>query len=207
MELLPRVPAGPERAAPALDPGQRRHPGAAHGAGHRDRGRSARSSVNHSGQLPSVTLSFDPAPGVSIGEAVAAVQAVASTALPARASRRASRHGPGVPGRAARPAHAAGARHPGDLHRARHPVRELHPPADDPLRAAVRGIRRAAGALDVRGSTSASTPSSGIIMLVGLVKKNAIMMIDFALEAERSEGKPPRARRSWRPAWSASGRS
>jgi HAE1 family hydrophobic/amphiphilic exporter-1 len=32
----------------------------------------------------------------------------------------------------------------------------------------------------------------GIIMLVGLVKKNAIMMIDFALEAERKEGKPPR---------------
>ena len=32
----------------------------------------------------------------------------------------------------------------------------------------------------------------GIIMLVGLVKKNAIMMIDFALEAERNEGKAPR---------------
>jgi len=32
----------------------------------------------------------------------------------------------------------------------------------------------------------------GIIMLVGLVKKNAIMMIDFAIEAERREGKSPR---------------
>src|SRR5262249_7410233 len=32
----------------------------------------------------------------------------------------------------------------------------------------------------------------GIIMLVGLVKKNAIMMIDFALDAERSEGKTSR---------------
>jgi len=31
----------------------------------------------------------------------------------------------------------------------------------------------------------------GIIMLVGLVKKNAIMMIDFALDAERNEGKKP----------------
>ena len=31
----------------------------------------------------------------------------------------------------------------------------------------------------------------GIIMLVGIVKKNAIMMIDFALDAERNEGKPP----------------
>ena len=32
----------------------------------------------------------------------------------------------------------------------------------------------------------------GIIMLVGLVKKNAIMMIDFALDAERKEGKSSR---------------
>src|SRR5256885_10113100 len=30
-----------------------------------------------------------------------------------------------------------------------------------------------------------------IILLIGIVKKNAIMMIDFALEAERKEGKPP----------------
>jgi multidrug efflux pump len=32
----------------------------------------------------------------------------------------------------------------------------------------------------------------GIVLLIGIVKKNAIMMIDFALEAEREEGKPPR---------------
>jgi multidrug efflux pump len=31
----------------------------------------------------------------------------------------------------------------------------------------------------------------GVILLIGIVKKNAIMMIDFALEAEREEGKPP----------------
>jgi HAE1 family hydrophobic/amphiphilic exporter-1 len=31
----------------------------------------------------------------------------------------------------------------------------------------------------------------GIIMLIGIVKKNAIMMIDFALDAERTEGKSP----------------
>src|SRR5207248_3967450 len=31
----------------------------------------------------------------------------------------------------------------------------------------------------------------GIILLIGIVKKNAIMMIDFALEAEREQGKPP----------------
>jgi multidrug efflux pump len=46
----------------------------------------------------------------------------------------------------------------------------------------------------------------GIILLIGIVKKNAIMMIDFALDAERNEGCPP-ARRSTRPACCASGRS
>ena len=38
----------------------------------------------------------------------------------------------------------------------------------------------------------ASIALIGIILLIGIVKKNAIMMIDFALEAERNEGKPPR---------------
>ena len=32
----------------------------------------------------------------------------------------------------------------------------------------------------------------GIVLLIGIVKKNAIMMIDFALEAERNDGKAPR---------------
>lgn len=32
----------------------------------------------------------------------------------------------------------------------------------------------------------------GIVLLIGIVKKNAIMMVDFALQAERGEGKPPR---------------
>jgi multidrug efflux pump len=32
----------------------------------------------------------------------------------------------------------------------------------------------------------------GVILLIGIVKKNGIMMIDFALDAERREGKPPR---------------
>jgi multidrug efflux pump len=32
----------------------------------------------------------------------------------------------------------------------------------------------------------------GLILLIGIVKKNAIMMIDFAIDAERTEGKSPR---------------
>ena len=46
----------------------------------------------------------------------------------------------------------------------------------------------------------------GIILLIGIVKKNAIMMIDFALEAERGRGRRRRTR-STRPACCASGRS
>ena len=45
----------------------------------------------------------------------------------------------------------------------------------------------------------------GIILLIGIVKKNAIMMIDFALDAEREQGLPP-SRRSIRPPCCASGR-
>jgi multidrug efflux pump len=32
----------------------------------------------------------------------------------------------------------------------------------------------------------------GVVLLIGIVKKNAIMMVDFALDAERNHGKPPR---------------
>ena len=46
----------------------------------------------------------------------------------------------------------------------------------------------------------------GIILLIGIVKKNAIMMIDFALEAERKHGKSA-WKPSTRPACCASGRS
>ena len=47
----------------------------------------------------------------------------------------------------------------------------------------------------------------GIILLIGIVKKNAIMMIDFALVAEREEEQEPGRRRSTKPACCASGRS
>ncbi len=47
----------------------------------------------------------------------------------------------------------------------------------------------------------------GVILLIGIVKKNAIMMIDFALEAERERRPDAARRRSSRPACCASGRS
>ena len=61
-------------------------------------------------------------------------------------------------------------------------------------------------ALMVVGSDLGVIGIIGIILLIGIVKKNAIMMIDFALDAERSEGIRP-GRRSTRPACCASGRS
>ncbi|MGD0020914.1 MAG: MdtB/MuxB family multidrug efflux RND transporter permease subunit [Smithellaceae bacterium] len=47
-------------------------------------------------------------------------------------------------------------------------------------------------ALMISGSDLGIIGIIGIILLIGIVKKNAIMMIDFALDAERKEGKPPR---------------
>ena len=46
----------------------------------------------------------------------------------------------------------------------------------------------------------------GIILLIGIVKKNAIMMIDFALDAERNQGMAPRDA-IYQAACCASGRS
>ncbi len=47
-------------------------------------------------------------------------------------------------------------------------------------------------ALMIDGSDLSVVAIIGIILLIGIVKKNAIMMVDFALDAERNEGKAPR---------------
>ena len=47
----------------------------------------------------------------------------------------------------------------------------------------------------------------GIILLIGIVKKNGIMMVDFAIQAERDRAPGARKRRSARPACCASARS
>jgi multidrug efflux pump len=48
-------------------------------------------------------------------------------------------------------------------------------------------------ALQLAGTDLGMIAIIGIILLIGIVKKNAIMMIDFALDAERHEGKTPEA--------------
>jgi multidrug efflux pump len=50
----------------------------------------------------------------------------------------------------------------------------------------------ALAALILAGSQLGIIAVIGIILLIGIVKKNAIMMIDFALDAEREQGKSPR---------------
>ena len=144
--------------------------------------------VNHTGQFPSATVSFNLAAGVSLGEAVEAVeQVVEDLAMPAT-----------VQGRFAGTA---------QMFRA-----SL---VDQPLLilAAVIAVYIVLGILYesfVHPLTILSTiPSAGlgalvallwfgkelnvmsligIILLIGIVKKNAIMMIDFALDAERTRG-------------------
>ncbi len=62
-------------------------------------------------------------------------------------------------------------------------------------------------ALQATGTELSLIAFIGIILLIGIVKKNGIMLVDFALEAERQRGLTPAGRRSSRRAWSGSGRS
>jgi len=67
---------------------------------------------------------------------------------------------------------------------------KVHSPDYDSFHASVRRRWRHSRAAAVRSEFSI-VALIGIILLIGIVKKNAIMMIDFALEAERVEGKTP----------------
>ena len=49
-------------------------------------------------------------------------------------------------------------------------------------------------ALLISGNDFSVIALIGIILLIGIVKKNGIMMVDFALDAQRNEGKPPTKR-------------
>ncbi|MCG6958166.1 MAG: efflux RND transporter permease subunit [Gemmatimonadetes bacterium] len=147
-------------------------------------------AVNHSGQVPSVTLSFNLAPNVALGDAVRAVQNAARATLPSSVSTTFSGTAQAFQdtqkglllllGMAIFVIYVV----LGILYESFiHPITILS------------GIPFAAfGALLtlwITGTDLSVYSFVGIIMLVGLVKKNAIMMIDFALDAERQDGKSP----------------
>jgi multidrug efflux pump len=148
--------------------------------------------VSHQGQFPAVTLSFDAAPGVSLGGAVDVVErTVRDLRLPERIY--GSFQGTAQAFRAAlvnEPILVLAALVTvyivlGVLYESYiHPVTIL-----STLPSAGVG---AILALLVTGTDFGVIALIGIILLIGIVKKNAIMMIDFALDAERTEGKSPR---------------
>src|SRR5438445_5046947 len=148
-------------------------------------------AVNHQGQFPAVTLSFNLAPGVALGDAVTAIEA-AEREIGLPASIHASFQG------TAQAFQSSLANEPllilaalvtvyivlGVLYESYiHPLTIL-----STLPSA--GVGAILALLLCRMDLSVIA-LIGIILLIGIVKKNAIMMIDFALEAERTEGKGP----------------
>ena len=145
-------------------------------------------SVNHQGQFPAVTLSFNLAPGIALGPAVVAInKATRDIGLPASA--RGSFQGTAqafLQSLASEPYLIAFALIAvyivlGVLYESYvHPITIL-----STLPSAGVG---ALLALLATGTEFSIIALIGIILLIGIVKKNAIMMIDFAVEAERGEG-------------------
>jgi HAE1 family hydrophobic/amphiphilic exporter-1 len=144
-------------------------------------------SVNHTGQMPSVTLSFNLAPGVALGDATTQVQNTVRDLLPptvvgsfqgAAQAFQDSLTGLGVILLAAIFVIyiVLGILYESFIH----PVTIL-----SGLPSAGLGALITLKLFNVDLNLYAFV---GIIMLVGLVKKNGIMMIDFAIEARRSEG-------------------
>ena len=148
-------------------------------------------AVNHQGQFPAVTLSFNMVPGISLGQAVAAIEReLQQMALPA-----------GIRGSFQGTARAFQASSDnqvwlilaalltvyivlGILYESYiHPITIL-----STLPSA--GVGALLALLLFRTELSVIAMVA-IILLIGIVKKNAILMIDFALEAERKEGKGP----------------
>ena len=147
-------------------------------------------SVNHSGQLPSVTLSFNLRPGVSLGQATVAVQKMADRILPSTITTGFSGTAQAFQSTQAGMLALLGIAIfviyvvLGVLYESFiHPITIL-----SGLPFAAFGALLALIIFKIDLSVYAFV---GIILLVGLVKKNAIMMIDFALEAERGEGRTP----------------
>ncbi len=144
-------------------------------------------TVNHSGQLPSVTLSFNLEPGTSIGTAVDRVQAAAAQVLPSTISTS-----------FAGTAQAFQAAQQGLLVLLVLAILVIYLVLGILYESFVHPLTILSGlpfagfgallALLIFGLDLSIYAFVGIIMLIGIVKKNAIMMIDFALETERREG-------------------
>jgi len=148
-------------------------------------------SVNHSGQLPAVTLSFNLEPGMSLGDAVRRVQAVAGSTLPAtvstsfQGSAQAFQSSLAGLGLLLVLAIVVIYMVLGVLYESFiHPITIL-----SALPLAGFGALLTLLLFRVDLNIYAFV---GIIMLVGLVKKNGIIMIDFALEEQRGRDRSPR---------------
>ena len=149
-------------------------------------------TVNHQGQLPAVTLSFNVAPGASLGDAVTAIRRIEQDmVLPATITT-------GFAGTAQVFQDAQDSQ--GLLLLAAVLViyivlGVLYESFIHPL-TILSGLPSAAiGALATLmlfGQELSVIAIIGILMLIGIVKKNAIMMIDFAIDAQRNQGMPPR---------------
>ena len=148
-------------------------------------------TISHQGIFPAVTLSFNLAPGVALGQAVDKIQAVADR-LHAPATLNGSFQGTAQAFQASlssMPMLVAAAILVvyivlGVLYESYiHPITIL-----SALPSAGVGALLLLMLLHYELSVIAIV---GIILLIGIVKKNAIMMIDFALQAERLEGKSP----------------
>jgi multidrug efflux pump len=149
-------------------------------------------AVNHLGQFPAVTISFNLAPGAALGDAVRAIENEA-LALGLPPSIRASFQGAALAFRASLANElllilaaivtmyiVLGVLYESYIH----PLTILStlPSAGVGALLALMVSRTDLGVISV----------IGIVLLIGIVKKNAIMMIDFALDAERKEGRSPR---------------
>jgi HAE1 family hydrophobic/amphiphilic exporter-1 len=148
-------------------------------------------TVNHSGQLPSVTVSFDLADGVSLGDALAQVEEVAREELPPSLTTGFS----GTAQEFQRSAQGLGLLLIAAVLVIYLVMGMLYESFIHPI-TILSGLPSAGvGALLTLllfGSELNLYSMVGLIMLIGIVKKNAIMMIDFALDAERTEGKSAR---------------
>jgi multidrug efflux pump len=147
-------------------------------------------SINHQGQFPVVTLSFNLAPGISLGDATTAIDAAEQT-IKMPASIHTAFQGTAAAFRdslSSEPLLILAAIVTvyivlGVLYESYiHPITILSTLPSAGVGALV--------ALLLTGNDLGVVSLIGIILLIGIVKKNAIMMIDFALEAEREEHKP-----------------